>query len=152
MSWITPTLADTLATLSAPEKSALQTAVLATGQSDPLAETLAQVVQEVRGYVAACKGNTLDADTGTIPAELKPDALAIVRFRAANRLNVRALLGENRVAEYKDAVRKLEMVAACRFAVEQPANLSSQVTTSGAGVTVVAKTTRTAGRSKLAGL
>jgi hypothetical protein len=152
MSWTTITEAKFLEQCAGPEVTAIKSAALGTGQSEPLTATIAKVVQEVRGYVAACAQNRLDSDTSKIPAELEADAIAIVRYRALNRLNVRSLLSESRAQEYRDALDKLKMVAACKFALEQPTDVSTQVIPSGSAAEVVTSTTRQSTRSNLAGL
>lgn len=126
MSWITLTEAKFLQHCTGAETTAIKSAALGTGQTEPLTDTLVKVVQEVRGYVAACGRNSL-GDGVTIPAELEGAAYALVRYRALNRLPVKTLLTETRITEYKDAQTLLRDVAACRFAIEQPATVSSQV-------------------------
>jgi hypothetical protein len=90
----------------------------------------ASVVDEIRGYVAACGSNTL-GPAGTLPPRLIAAALAIFRHRAATRLpGMSGLIDDLRQREYDDALRQLRDVAACRFAVEEPAG---DATSSGGG-------------------
>ncbi|MBA4136763.1 MAG: hypothetical protein C0518_05550 [Opitutus sp.] len=152
MSWIPLTEAKFLEQCSGAEVTAIKASALGTAQGEPLTATIAKVVQEVRGYVAANVQNKLDDTRTTIPQELEADAIAVIRFRALNRLPVKSLLTETRVQEYKDALRKFEMVAAGKFSLEQPATASDQVTNTGPAVTVVSSTTRRATRDKLSGL
>lgn len=147
MSWITLTTDDLLAGLSGPEKSALQTAAKAVGQGDPLAEHVANVTNEVRGYVAACAKNSLGPD-GTLPSELKSDAVAIARWRAATRLNIASILSPAREKEYDNANTKMRDVAKCAFAIIAPATPAA-AQASGTSVQVVSSTTRQATRDKL---
>jgi len=151
MSWSTLTEAKFLQHCTGAETNAIKTAALGTGQGEPLTDTLARVVQEVRGYIGAWSANTL-GDGSTIPAELESAAVAIARFRALNRLPVKSLLTDNRVQEYKDALRLLEQVAAGKFAIEKPETASAQVIERGGAVEVVSSTTRRATREKLSGL
>lgn len=150
MSWVTLTEAKFLAQCTGAETTAIKTAALASAQSEPLTETLANVVQQVRGYVAANSANQLGEGT-TLPAELLSAAVAIARYVALNRLPVKSLLTETRIGEYKDALTLLRDVAAGRFAIEQPTTASTQVI-AGPGVEVVTSTTRRATREKLSGL
>lgn len=150
MSWNTLTEAKFLQHCTGAEATAIKTAALASGQADPLADTLAKVVQEVRGYIAAHQQNALGEGV-TIPDELENAACAIARYRAFNRLPVKSLLTETRITEYKDALALLRDVAAGRFAIEQPVTVSDQVT-GGPGVEIVSSTTRRATRAKLSGL
>jgi phage gp36-like protein len=118
MSWITLTPDDILLRLAGAEKAAYTTAALAGGQSDPLPEILEQVTDEVRGYIAACASNTL-GPAGTLPPRLRLAALDIARYRLVTRLPNR--LTDERKEEYRNAIKLLESVASCKFAVEDPA-------------------------------
>ncbi len=148
--WNTLTEAKFLEHCTGAETTAIKTAALATAQTEPLTAMLAKVVQEVRGYVAAHRQNTL-GDGITIPDELEAAACAIARYRALNRLPTKSLLTETRVSEYRDALALLRDVAAGKFAIEQPATPSDQVI-SGPAVEVASSTTRKATRDKLSGL
>ena len=103
--------------LAGAELSAYRGAGKAAGQADPLPEVIAAVVDEIRGYVAACESNVLGAGN-TIPDKLKSTALAMIRFRLISRLPL--TVGEDRRQEYRDALDLLREVAACRFRVEEP--------------------------------
>jgi hypothetical protein len=118
MPWIPLTEADARTVLSAPELQAYRTQALADGQPDPLPLTIAQVVELVRGYVAACPRNTLGAGD-TIPAELLAPTLDLLAVRLTNRVGQEP--GELRRAAAAAAIRLLEQVAACRFDLEAPA-------------------------------
>ena len=118
MAWISITETDVQTRLAGAELSALKTAALADGQTNPLTEIIEQVVDEIRGYVAACERNTLGEGT-TIPQKLLATALAMIRFRLSTRLPG-FRVDENRRSENEQAIRLLERVAACRFANEEP--------------------------------
>ena len=118
MAWNTITTDDIKSRLAGAELNALQTAALADGQTDPTPEIVNQVIDEVRGYIAAA-GVTLGTE-GTIPSKLKVATLNLIRYRLCSRLPVASLLTEARIKEYDDAVRLLEQVAAKKFAVEEP--------------------------------
>lgn len=150
MSWSTLTEAKFLKSCTGAETTAIKTAALATAQAEPLTATLAAVVQEVRGYVAAWGQNTL-GEGSTIPGELENAACAIARYRALNRLPVKSLLTETRIGEYKDAIALLRDVAAGKFALEQPETPTTQVL-AGPGIERVDTTTRQATRESLRGL
>lgn len=151
MSWITIDETNVLTTLTGAEVTALKTAALGAGQPDPLLDTIAKVIQEVRGYVAGNQINRLGAGA-VIPQELEADALAIIRYRAFNRLPVgRGLLTQSRIDEYKDAIAKLHDVAAGRFRIEQPADISTQVI-AGPAVQLASKSRREMKRGKMRGI
>jgi len=125
MAWITLSITDVKPKLAGAELSALQTAALSAGQSDPVVEMIAEVINEVRGYVAACNRNILGAGA-TIPDKLKSAALAMIRYRAATRLPGKAFLSEDRVRENEAAIHLCEQVAACKFAIEEPDTASTE--------------------------
>ena len=118
MSWVTPTSNDVLTCLAGPELIAYQTAAKAVGQTDPLPEILANVVDEARGYIAAGSGNKLDVD-GTIPGVALAHVLAIIRFRLITRLPI--AVKEDRREAYRDAIKFLQGVASGDIRIEDPA-------------------------------
>lgn len=119
MSWIALTEDDIVTKLSGPETAALKTAALQSGQADPLAEIITQVVREIRGYVKACDRNAL-GEGATIPDELLGAAINRVRYELATRLPVASLLTEARTESNRNALSLLKEAAACRFTLEQP--------------------------------
>jgi hypothetical protein len=123
--WITLAEDDILTRLAAKELAAVKAAATAPGQPDPLPEAIAQVVREVRGYVAACPSNTLGPD-GTIPDELALAALNRIRYELATRLPVAALLTQARVDSNTAATAMFKEVAACRFKLVQPEQPGTQ--------------------------
>lgn len=124
MSWQTITTDLVKTRLAGPEVSALQTAALASGQTDPLPEIVTQVVDEVRGYVSA-GGYTLGTGA-TVPSKLLSATLAIIRYRLSTRLPVKSLITEDRKNENDAAIRLLERVADGKFAVEEPETASTE--------------------------
>lgn len=115
--WIEITVADVQTRLAGAELSAYRGSALAQGQADPLPEIVVAVVDEIRGYVAACSRNTLGAGN-TIPSKLKASALSMIRYRLITRLPLS--IGEERKQEYRDALDLMRDVASCKFAVEEP--------------------------------
>lgn len=124
MAWQSLTTDDVKTRLAGAEVAALQSAALASGQTDPIPDIITAVVDEVRGYIAA-GGITLGA-AGTIPSKLVSAALAIVRYRVCTRLPVKSLLTEDRVRENEAAIRLLERVADGKFAVEEPTTADTE--------------------------
>lgn len=118
MAWTTPDEAGFYAALSGAESAALKTASLGSGQTDALADILAQAVSELRGYVSGCPSNRLDADTGKVPSEALPALYALCRYRMFTRLPMGAT--DEREQEYRDALRLFRDIAACKFGIEQP--------------------------------
>lgn len=148
--WIEVTEAQVIAKLSGPEISAMKTAALQAAQANPLTEVIAQVVLEIRGYVAACPRNKL-GDGSTIPDELLGAAVSRIRFELATRLPVASLLTEDRRSANKDALRLFEQVAACKFLLVQPETADADQP-AGPAVQTVSTTSRKYGRDKLSGI
>lgn len=135
--WVALTVDDLLRSVTDAERTALRTAATKGGQDDPVTEAIAHVTAEIRGYVGACSRNSLDADTTTIPEELRNAAIARLRFEAFTRLPVgRSLLTQDRVDASDRAVALLRDVAACKFSVGQPTTVSTSAT-AGTGIELV---------------
>jgi hypothetical protein len=139
--------------LTKPELTALLTAAKQTEQTEAglLADAIATVTSEVRGYVSACSRNQLGAD-GTIPDELLSSALALLRRYLFTRLpGMKALYDQIREEETKDALQRLRDTAACKFAIVQPtAPAPASEQAGGGSISVV--TSRTRVTSDLSGL
>lgn len=124
MSWSALSEDEVISRFTSTEEQLLQRAALASPGISPLADILSQVTNEVRGYIAAAKGNSLGA-SGTIPDEVRGAAIAMARWRLAGRVAVGSagtlLQGETRRKEYEDALALLKDVAAGKMRVENPA-------------------------------
>lgn len=120
MAWIVLTADELLRSLTGPEKAAVSSAALGAGQSDPVPTIIEDVVNEVRGYIAANSHNVLGI-SGTIPEKLKIATLSRARYEALTRLPIgRSILTEDRVKANEAARTLLRDVAAGRFQVEEP--------------------------------
>ena len=128
MSWRAITEADVLTQISGDELAAVRAASLQAAQADPLAPTITQVTQEVRGYVAACSQNVLDATGTTVPTELIGHAVAIIVPRLMARVAGLSIDKDKvRGDAAREAMRVLRDVAACHFAIVQPTTATSDV-------------------------
>ena len=119
MSWIAITEAHLVTQISGSELEPLRAAALADGQADPVQPSIDQVTAEVRGYVAACRSNTLDATTTKIPDRLLRHALAMIVAVIVGRVPGYEL-DEKKKAALEAARDTMRDVAACRFAIEDP--------------------------------
>jgi hypothetical protein len=137
MAWIEITEADLLTVLSGPELSSYRSAALASGQADPVAPTVAQVVALARGHVAGCRANTLGAGC-TLPEKLKAPALDVIAYRIPSRVNIKA--GVARRELHDQALRLFEQVSQGRFDIEEPAVAAAE--SSGASVPRMIERTR----------
>jgi hypothetical protein len=124
MSWIAITEDDVKTRLAGAELAAYKSAALAQGQANPLPEVIAQVVSEVRGYIAANQRNFLSLGE-LIPDKLLSATLAIIRYRLLTRLPIP--VAEDRKQESEAAIRLLERVADGKFAIEEPDDVSDDV-------------------------
>lgn len=124
--WITPNPENLNTVLTGKEYDLVQTAAKADGQADPLPAIVQRVVRMIRGKVAA-GGNKL-ADGQTIPDELEDAFLAIYRFNALTRFpNLKSLLDDARRDAKKDALALLDSVAAGKFQIEAPEEVTAEI-------------------------
>lgn len=120
MAWRAITEADLLQRISGDELEALRAAALGTTQEDPVASHIDQTTELVRGYIGACSQNTLGPE-GTLPERLILPACDLLVVDVGSRVAGMLIdLNETRKEARKAAVRLLENVAACRFAIEKP--------------------------------
>lgn len=121
MSWRALTAGDIQTQISGDELDKLQTAALASGQTDPLPGIISQVTDEVRGYVG--QSNPLGAGA-TLPPQVLSAAISIVRWRIAGRLsiggNAALFQTEQRQKDYENALTFLQAVAKGQVFVEPP--------------------------------
>lgn len=141
---------DVLTGISGPETVAYQSAALKEGQVNPLPEIIATVTDEVRGYIAGCSNNRLEAGS-TLPRAVIHHTVAIIRYRLISRLPIR--VSDEREQEYKDARSFLRDVSACRVAIEQPSTPAPADEQGRHGGTEIARQgVRVTSRNKLSGL
>lgn len=123
MAWAALTEADVLTVMSGPELEGIRAAALRAGQADPVAPTIVDVTDLVRGYIAV--SSSLGAD-GTLPSKLQTTALDIIASRIPQRVNRNPSQG--RRDKEKEAIRLLERVADGKFRVEEPTTKSEEST------------------------
>lgn len=132
--WITITEDEVKSRMASAELIAFKGAALPAGKTADgvLAETIAMVVDNVRGYCAqAVKGGHLTAlgVTGTVPSRLLLATLNIIRFELATRLpNMESLIDELRQKQHDKDVALLAKAADGRFAIEDPVAEETTVT------------------------
>ena len=130
MAWITIVEADILTVMSGAELEAIRAAALKLGQADPVAPTIAQVTDHVRGFVGGCKSNQL-GPAGTIPQKLLATALDLLAVRIPLRVNISPKSGRKDAAEAAGDLLKL--VAKCDFDIEEPGEITEEESFSKAG-------------------
>lgn len=111
MAWIAITIADLKDAKVAALVEACQTAALGSGQTDPTATIIQDVVTRIRAEVAGCRANSLDVDTTKIPADLKSLACRMIIRQCQSRLQI--ALNDDEREEQRNDIRYLERIAAC---------------------------------------
>lgn len=152
MAWKTLTVEAIENRLTAPEMTALTNEAKKETQEPEtiLADAIAAVTVEVRGYVAACARNIL-GPAGSIPDELESAALALLRRHLFTRLpGMRRLFDELRQRETEDALQRLRDTARCDFAIVPPEEAGDQA--AGPASEVVSSRTRILTREDTRGL
>lgn len=147
MSWAAIAESDVITHISSAEIEGLRSAALADGQTDPVAPAISQVTSLVRGYVAACRRNELDADTTKIPTRLLGAACDMVVAEIIGRVPGYDL-DEIRQGKYDKALKLMDRVADCKFSIEDPDTGEDQV----GSIEVGNSTTRVATRTQMQGL
>jgi hypothetical protein len=81
MSWIALTVTHVKSTMTSTEAERFGKSVTDGAPDDRIPPILADLTQEVRGYIASWTQNTLSTDPALIPESFKSKALAIARWR-----------------------------------------------------------------------
>jgi len=152
MNWITLTENDLKTALTVREREDFGTEVTDVAVPDRVPQILADVVAEVRGYIASCQQNTLSADATKIPISMRAHALSIARWRLLTTIP-RYNPGDARKAEYDAALAYFAKVATCKIRPEPADDATPNTVPSEApsGVTWMAPGSRT-GRKRMNGL
>ncbi len=127
MAWITPAADDILGVLSAPERSAYQSAATQAGQIDRLASAMQRAIGLVRGRVGACERfRGYIGPAGTIPDELYSAFFAMTRFYLLDSLPVGGLITAQRQLDYEKGMEDLAAVAKGEIEIAQGSDPSGQ--------------------------
>ncbi|MGZ0657094.1 hypothetical protein ACWPKS_15935 [Coraliomargarita sp. W4R72] len=121
--WITIVPEDLDTYLVAGKVSALQTAALRTGGTDPVEIAIGEVVAEIRNNIRACSSNVLSQAEGTIPPELKRHACALIIEAASGRI---LKLSEDQKTAAENARKLMLRVASCSYPVTDPTDPETQ--------------------------
>ena len=129
--WVDFTEEDLKQALAGAEYTAIQSAALATAQTDPVPGAVTDAIQLVRGKVAACLYNYLgDPAYGeTVPQELRNATLNLARYFACSRVPA-GLINAERRTEYQSALKLLDDVSDPenpRLRIELPTHVSPQI-------------------------
>jgi len=151
MAWIPVTEALLLTAISGDELTGLREAALGDGQADPVAPTIARIVDRVRGDIATSGKYLVPADTSLIPDRLLDAALALIVMRFMSRPAAAVIddAAGTRAKAAAAAERLLERVAQGNFAIQDP---DSGAEPSGSAISTVSSNTRHFTRDKMRGL
>lgn len=118
--WITLDASHLAGSLAGAEIDAFQSAALADGQSDPVAELLDRMTRHVRGHVAS--GRWRMGPEGTVPPALVRSAVALAAIDVMSRAAAAVIDDEarTRAGAAAAAQRTLDAVAARQMTVEDP--------------------------------
>ena len=138
MAWIAITESDVRTSLLSSELAAIQSPHAASGDTQLVSKKIQEVVDEVRGYIAAWPDNQLE-EGAKIPSKLLGAALALIRYRIISSIPSQTLLTESRRTEKEDAMKLLERVSDGKFRIEDPV-ITEDETVRRAGPKITAKT------------
>lgn len=150
--WTTLTVDDLDSYLVAAQMTALRSAALKAGQSDPVPGIIQDVCAQIRLKIASCATNVLSATEFSLPPELKRHAAALIIEAAQGRIPQLRLSDDQRRAA-DNARTELRAIAACEMRVSEPDDpQAASDIQGGAAVRVVASRPRQATGCKLDGL
>lgn len=137
--WVTIAVSDLNDYLVAAQVTALRSAALASGQADPFANVMRDVVNEIRFKVQSCAANKLSATPLTIPPELKKFACYLILESMQGRIPALKLT-EDQKTQAERAVTQVNRVADCRDKVTQPDDPILEPTTAANSPRIESKT------------
>lgn len=153
MEWTTLTENDLLSSMTQRERDDFAKTSVGVEVTDRVLPILADLVAEVRGYIATWSPNTLSADASKIPPSFKARALAIARWRVLTTIpNYQP--GDARKLEYEKADAFFMSVAKGQIRPE-PADDATATDVPGekpAGVEVVSSPGSRTGRERMNGI
>jgi hypothetical protein len=128
--WTELTAKDMEVALLPAQLAVLRSAAIGPDGKDPLPELIGGVVRQVRAAVGSSGRFLLSAGAGKIPAELLPDARALVVERLQTRIPALRLTADQ-VRAAENAREMLRSVARAEVAVGRPADPAWNVTAKG---------------------
>lgn len=119
VAWITIALTDLNNYLVGAQVSAVNTAALASGQSDRFTEVMQSVVNRIRNKIESCSSNRISETALTIPPSLKACAcLLIIQGLQSSIPSLK--LSEDQVRLIETYESDLTAIAKCELRVEDP--------------------------------
>ena len=118
--WITITSDDLAAYMVGAQVQALRSASLAPDQSDPFATIAPNVIARIRNKVKSCPRNLLSATPGSVPPELRGQAIALILVELQTRLTIGLRLTPDQQDQARRAEKDLDQVMTGAFVVSLP--------------------------------
>jgi len=152
VTWITIAVADLNNYLVGAQVTAVNTAALASGQTDRFTEVKLSVISRIRNKIETCLSNHLSATALTIPPSLKQCAcLLIIQGLQSSIPSLKLSEDQKKLIETFES--DLTAIAACKLTIEEPTDpLEPPNAQRGGPIEVVKSTTRKATRDTLSGL
>ena len=152
VAWVTIVVGDLNHYLVGAQVSAVNTAALASGQTDRFARVMTDVVNRIRNKIETCVANRISATALTVPPSLRAGACLLIM--EAMQASIPSLkLTEDQVRQIERYQKDLDLITKCELTVEEPTDpLEPANAQRGGAVELVSSTTRNATREKLAGL
>jgi hypothetical protein len=127
MAWRSITEKDLLTRISAGELQSIRTRAEAEDMGDIIAQSVTNVTEKIRGFVAGNSSNAIDAAPDTIPSNLIDAAVAILVVDIYSRSGgILVDINETRTKASDSAERTLREAASGSFAVSKPEGTPSQ--------------------------
>jgi hypothetical protein len=152
VAWVTIVVGDLNHYLVGAQVVAINTAALASGQTDRFTRVMTDVVNRIRNKIETCSGNQLSATPLTIPPSLRAGACLLILEGMQGSIPALKLT-EDQVRQIDRYQKDLDLIAACDLTVEEPPDpLDPPNAQSGGAIEVVSNTPRQATRDKMKGL
>ncbi len=135
MNWVTITTSDLQDTKAAALVSAMQSAALGVGQSDPTANIIADVVARVRAEIKGWRANELDSDATKVPHDLKSLTCRMILRELQSRLQLP--LNDDEREEQRNDLDYLKRIARGEVPVALPDETGSDEVQASAAVPTI---------------
>ena len=153
MQWVSITIDNVLSSITENEREKFSKVSTTQAVPDRIVPIIADMVAEIRGYIATWHPNTLSADPVLIPPSMRARALAVIRWRLLLTIPGYSP-GDERKLEFEKADSYFLLVAKGTIRPEPaddavPTNVPAEQS---AGITVVSAPPKRTGRANMNGM
>lgn len=149
--WIVITVDDLDDYLVAAQMTALKSAALGSGQTNPFTRVMPDVASRIRAEIAASGKYQVSATANSIPPDLKTIACLMIIEAMQSRLPMLELSEDQRNL-LRDGRDYLKRIAEGKVPVEMPDDAITPTVQAGGGIQVVGYSAKKTGRTNLSGL